>query len=125
MLGLTHENFSAMSICRAAIEGVLSGLAFAVEQLKSQGISTERIIMLGGASRSEAVQQIAAEIFEHDIEVLAPAEYVADGAARQAAWALRGSELPPAWPLQGSKVVPFSGVASQARADYLEHLRSM
>jgi len=31
--------------------------------------------------------------------VPAPAEYVALGAARQAAWALAGSAEPPAWPV--------------------------
>ncbi|MGO1409578.1 MAG: xylulose kinase, partial [Brachybacterium sp.] len=32
-------------------------------------------------------------------------EYVALGAARQAAWALSGSEQPPAWTISGSRTV--------------------
>ncbi len=36
--------------------------------------------------------------------VAAAAEYVADGAARQASWALSGSKNPPAWEIKGSVV---------------------
>jgi xylulokinase len=33
-----------------------------------------------------------------------PGEYVADGAARQAAWVLSGDDEPPAWPAPGTEV---------------------
>ena len=33
-----------------------------------------------------------------------PSEYVADGAARQAAWVLTGGERPPSWPAPGTEV---------------------
>ncbi len=33
-----------------------------------------------------------------------PGEYVADGAARQAAWVLSGAATPPAWPRPGTEI---------------------
>jgi xylulokinase len=39
------------------------------------------------------------------VHVPAPGEYVALGAARQAAWALRGGEAPPSWQPAGTLVV--------------------
>ena len=44
--------------------------------------------MIGGAARNPAIQQLAPAILGADVLVPEPAEYVALGAARQAAWAL-------------------------------------
>jgi xylulokinase len=46
-------------------------------------------------------------------------EYVADGAARQAAWLLSGAELPPVWPLEGSETY-HAEPAPAVRARYAE-----
>ena len=51
------------------------------------------MFLIGGGARSEAVQRIAPAVLGRPVVVPAPGEYVADGAARQAAWVLRG-ELP-------------------------------
>jgi xylulokinase len=59
-----------------------------------------RILLIGGAARSRAVQQIAPALFEAPVAVPQPGEYVADGAARQAAWVLAGGAAPPAWPAE-------------------------
>ena len=48
------------------------------------------------------MRRIAPAIFGVPVTVPPPAEYVALGAARQAAWALSGSAGPPDWPLPGS-----------------------
>jgi xylulokinase len=47
------------------------------------------------------VRAIAPTIFGVPVTVPSPAEYVALGAARQAAWALSGAAEPPAWPAAG------------------------
>jgi xylulokinase len=60
------------------------------------------VILIGGAARSEAVRRIAPQIFGVPVTVPSPAEYVALGAARQAAWALSGAAEPPSWPLSGT-----------------------
>ncbi|HMD26124.1 MAG TPA: FGGY-family carbohydrate kinase, partial [Streptosporangiaceae bacterium] len=58
--------------------------------------------LIGGAARSEAVRRIAPAVFGVPVTVPQPAEYVALGAARQAAWALSGAESPPQWPVAGT-----------------------
>jgi xylulokinase len=93
--GLTTANGTAENLARAAIEGVLCSLADAVALL---GGEQRRVLLIGGGARSPAVCALAPGIFGADVEVPAPDEYVARGAARQAAWALAGTPQPPAWP---------------------------
>jgi xylulokinase len=95
ILGITHSNFTAENIARASIEGVIAGLAYATEALRKENVAISRVLLVGGAARNEAVQQIASEIFGQPIQVPAPGEYVSEGAAIQAAWALNGHR--PQW----------------------------
>jgi xylulokinase len=92
--GLTSTT-SRSDLARAAVEALLCSLADAVDAL---GVTPQRVLMIGGAARNPAVQQLAPAIFGMDVVVPAAAEYVALGAARQAAWALSGSVQPPQWP---------------------------
>ncbi|TLF44530.1 xylulose kinase, partial [Nonomuraea sp. KC401] len=80
--GLTLATATPAHLARAAIEGMLCGLADALDAL---GMRAERVLLIGGAARSEAVRRIAPTIFGVPIAVPPPAEYVADGAAHQAA----------------------------------------
>jgi xylulokinase len=100
--GLTSTNTTQENLARAAVEALLCSLADAIGNLADCGIAAERVILIGGAARSEAVRQIAPAIFGVPVTVPQPAEYVALGAARQAAWALSGAASPPEWPLAGS-----------------------
>jgi len=102
--GLTSTNTTPENLARAAVEALLCSLADAIGNLADCGIAAERVILIGGAARSEAVRQIAPAIFGVPVTVPQPAEYVALGAARQAAWALSGAAAPPDWPLPGSSV---------------------
>src|SRR5690606_41732092 len=63
------------------------------------------IPLTGGAARARAVQQLAPAIFGREVTIAPDGEFVALGAARQAAWALAGTEEPPAWEISGSRVV--------------------
>jgi len=56
------------------------------------------------------VQAIAAQVFEVPVVVPTPGEYVATGAARQAAWVL--TQQLPNWPLElaGSPAVDYRPV---------------
>ena len=54
-------------------------------------------LLVGGGARSEAVRQIAPAVLGCPVVVPEPGEYVADGAARQAAWVLSGEDEPPRW----------------------------
>jgi xylulokinase len=82
ILGLTLATSTPAHLARAAIEGMLCGLADALDAL---GTRPERVLLIGGAARSEAVRRIAPTIFGVPIAVPPPGEYVADGAAYQAA----------------------------------------
>ena len=93
--GLTSRNATPQNLARAAVEAVLCSLADAVDHL---GLTPERVLLIGGAARSQAIQQIAPAIFGVPVTVPPPAEYVALGAARQAAWARSGTKIPPDWP---------------------------
>ena len=50
------------------------------------------------------------------VTYLPPGEYVALGAARQAAWALSGAAEPPAWPLTGGETVEGDARPRRTRA---------
>ncbi|HTT53833.1 MAG TPA: FGGY family carbohydrate kinase [Streptosporangiaceae bacterium] len=96
--GLTTRNATGPNLARAAIEAVLGTLAEAADLIAAQGASRQRVLLIGGGARSEAVRRIAPGIFGVPVLVPAPEEYVALGAARQAAWALAGTPEPPGWP---------------------------
>lgn len=95
--GLRGDNCTPANLARAAVEGLLCGLADGLDALRVQGVPTRRAILIGGGARSKAVQQVAAAVLELPVLVPEPGEYVADGAARQAAWALTGTAQPPRW----------------------------
>ncbi len=105
--GLTLKNNTRANIARAAIEGMLCGLAAGLEALAAAGVKTERVILVGGAAANPTVQQIAAEVFGAPITVPAPGEYVANGAARQAASILLGSA--PDWKIETLAQIPTTG----------------
>lgn len=106
MHGLTRNNLTPANFARACIEGTLCSLAEASDVITNFGKGTvpNRVVLIGGAAASKAVQEIAATLFKVPIHIPPAAEYVADGAARQAAWALSGSEKPPAWEIVGTVV---------------------
>ncbi|RFA16413.1 xylulose kinase [Subtercola boreus] len=97
LLGLTIASTTRENLARAAIEGMLCGLADGVSAIRDLGVATKRVLLIGGAAQNEAVQSVAAQVFDVPVSVPTPGEYVADGAARQAAWTLSGAR--PAWPI--------------------------
>ncbi|MCW2135463.1 FGGY-family carbohydrate kinase, partial [Arthrobacter sp. VKM Ac-2550] len=66
---------------------------------------TKRIVLIGGGSRSLSLQSAAADIFGAEVVIPEPAEYVALGAARQAAWALSQSDAPPTWQRREERII--------------------
>jgi len=97
--GITLANSNREDIARAYIEGMLSGLADAVSALEEAGVNIRRVFLVGGAAKNPAVSQIASALFGREVLVPPAGEYVANGAARQAAWALIGRDQPPQWDL--------------------------
>ena len=98
LVGLTLANTTRENLARAAIEGMLCALADGLEATQRLGVATSRVLVVGGAAANPAVQVIAAQVFDVPVHIPQPGEYVANGAARQAAWALTGSR--PTWPVE-------------------------
>jgi xylulokinase len=105
LTGLTRTTMTPAHLARAAVEGMLCGLADALDALVAQGAVPQRVLLIGGASRSTAVRTIAASLFGVPVVVPVAGEYVALGAARQAAWVLAGTPAPPVWPLPTADAV--------------------
>jgi len=99
--GLCEKTSTPAHLARAAVEGLLCGLADALDAVESHGVNVERVHLIGGGSRSEALRQIAPAIFGRPVFVPPPGEYVAEGAAFQALWALDPEHKPPPWPSGG------------------------
>jgi xylulokinase len=95
--GMTLASTSRPNLARAAVEGMLAALADGLDAVRATGVRESRLLLIGGAAQNEAVARIAAQVFDAPVVVPAPAEYVADGAAVQAAWALTRER--PAWPV--------------------------
>jgi xylulokinase len=89
--GLTPANATPANLARAAVEGMLCGLADGLDALVKAGVPVSRVLLVGGGARAEAVRRIAPTVLGHPVRVPPPGEYVADGAARQAAWTLTGT----------------------------------
>jgi xylulokinase len=84
------------------------------------------VVLIGGAARSAAVRALAPGVFGMPVTVPEPAEYVALGAARQAAWALAASSSAggspgalPDWPARAAETyegAPVPGVRERYAA---------
>src|SRR5262249_52445146 len=66
-----------------------------IEHLTTLGVVARRVLLVGGGARSRALREMAPTVFGMPVLAPSPAEYVARGAARQAAWGLRGAPRPP------------------------------
>jgi xylulokinase len=93
LAGITNSNLTAENIARAGIEAIICGLVDSITTLQSNGAQIERVMIVGGAAKNPGVGPIASAILGRPVMTFPPREFVADGAARQAAWALLG-ELP-------------------------------
>lgn len=103
--GLTPRTTRA-DLARAAFEALLCSLADAVDALlTATGDEPRRILLVGGATRSPVVRALAPAILGRPVVLPPTGEYVARGAARQAAWARSGTPTPPDWPLPDTETL--------------------
>jgi xylulokinase len=103
--GLTPATTRA-DLARAAYEALLCSLADAVDRLvAATGQEPRRLLMVGGATKSAALRALAPAVLGREVVLPPEGEYVALGAARQAAWALAGSAEPPTWPAREATVL--------------------
>ena len=113
--GMTLASTTRPNLARASIEGMLCGLADGLDALVALGVQVQRVLLIGGGAQSAAVQEVARTIFNFAIEVPAISEYVAEGAAIQAAWALTGNR--PDWTIKTTKLAPAE-LVSEIRSNY-------
>lgn len=114
LTGMNRHNMTPANMARAAVEGMLLNLLNGLDALRIQGARIDRVVLIGGASASKAVQEVAARLFGLPIVVPEAGEYVAKGAARQAAWALSGQVEPAVWGVEmAARLEPEDGVAAE------------
>lgn len=120
--GLSIASATRGNIARAAIEGMLCGLSGGLAALQALGYPARRLLLIGGAVQNPAVQQIASQVFDLPVVVPSPGEYVARGAAVQAAWTLTGSR--PKWPmaLAAAPAPDFQPVIGEQYARACRHI---
>ncbi|WEV68901.1 FGGY family carbohydrate kinase [Bifidobacterium sp. ESL0775] len=97
--GMTLANTTKQNLARAFIEGLLCSQRDCLELIRALGARIDRILLIGGGAKSEAVRELAPAILGMPVTRPATDEYVAIGAARQAAWVLSGEAEPPQWEL--------------------------
>ncbi len=121
--GLTLASSTPAHLARATMEGLLCGLADGLDALVAQGVQVRRVILVGGGARSAALRRIAPAVLGYPVSVPPPGEYVADGAARQAAWtlaAVANADAPePQWEISGLETYEADPEPS-VRARYAE-----
>jgi xylulokinase len=122
-----RSDVTAEQLARAAVEGVVCGLLDALDALRVSGVSlrgAERIVLLGGGSRSHAFQRVLADLARCPV-IVPRGEPVATGACVQAAAVLHQTpleEVASAWEAgKGHVVEPNEDVDARAiRAAYAE-----
>lgn len=96
-------NFSRANFARAVVEGTLASQVEMLDALHAVDVRVDRLLLIGGAAQSPAVRTILTEMVDLPVAVPEPEEYVARGAAVQAAalldgefpvWAVTASALP-------------------------------
>jgi xylulokinase len=97
LLGMTTASLTRENYARAAVEGLLCLMADCIATVADLGVTVDRVTLIGGGARSAAVRELAPRVLGLPVELPPSSEYVADGAARQAAWVLAGGDTPPEW----------------------------
>lgn len=99
--GMTLANLTPGNYARAAVEGLLCLMGACVDAVRAQGVEVAEVSIVGGGVKWVSAKTLAPAVLGVPVDVPEPGEYVANGAAKQAAWILVGGEEPPAWGLAG------------------------
>ena len=120
LVGMTLGSMTRENLARAAVEGLWCLLHGALDALRAQGIAARSVTLVGGGARSAAVRALAPTVLGLPVTLPETAEYVALGAARQAAWVLAGGAEPPGW--AASTVAELEG---EHRPEIIDRYRSL
>ena len=93
LLGVRPRTTKRAHLARAAMEGVTLGLRYGLERMRTLGLETTELRLIGGGAKSATWRQMVADIF--DLPVVCPEseEGPALGAAIQAMWADTGDDI--------------------------------
>ncbi|MCT2021019.1 FGGY-family carbohydrate kinase [Kocuria marina] len=90
--GMTRASMARENLARSAVLCV----ADCLEILRGVDVGIQRVLLIGGGAKSEALCSVLSDTFGMPVTVPETGEYVALGAARQEAWAATG-EFPRWW----------------------------
>lgn len=111
--GLTEQTATPDVMLRAALDGVVAGLAYCVDALSRQGISAPAITLVGGGAVHPVWQQAVADATGLPVIVRAGEEHAARGAAVQVASIVREeaiTEVANTWrPSVVAEIAPRAG----------------
>jgi len=102
--GASLSNFTRENLARAVVEGTLVSQVAMLDALADCGLAVRRLVLIGGAALSPAVRVILARMVDMPVVVPVFDEYVARGAAVQAACALSGEF--PRWAVEAETLTP-------------------
>ena len=106
LLQASLSNFNRANFARALLEGTVANQTVMLDALRACGLNTRRLLLIGGAAQSLAVQQIVTQLVDVPVSVPAFDEYVAKGASMQAAVALTGDF--PSWSISLTELPPLA-----------------
>ncbi|RKQ34132.1 xylulokinase [Kocuria tytonis] len=112
--GMTRAALTRENLARAAVLSVANSLADCLDILRGVDVEVHRVLLIGGGARSEALCGVLPDTLGMPVSVPRSDEYVALGAARQAAWVATGTF--PEWPRAVSKQLQPSSDDAAARA---------
>ena len=101
LAGMTLANLTPANYARAAVEGLLCLMGACLDAVRAQGVVIDAVALVGGGVKWDCARRLAPAVLAVPVDVPAPGEYVADGAAKQAAWVLSGGDEPPVWEPSG------------------------
>lgn len=89
LTGMTLQNWRPATVAHAAVQGLCELLAGAAAAIQACGVALDRVKLVGGGANSTAVRALLPSALSVPVDVPAPGQYVALGAAKQAAAVLR------------------------------------
>ena len=117
LTGMTLASLTPANYARASVEGLLCLMGACLDAVRAQGVAIEAVSLVGGGVKWVSARKLAPAVLGVPVDVPPADEYVAVGAARQAAWALAGGEEPPAWEIAGVEHLT-AAPAPEVRAAY-------
>jgi len=118
--GITRSSLTRENMARAVVEAVIANLARGLDAIVSETEKLTRLLLIGGGAQNAGTQRVVSEIVNMPVGVPDPGEYVAFGAAKQAAWALTGTR--PGWE-PAARVLPERHSHPAARNQFENLLR--